>query len=247
MYGRLSIDAVGSGWNNVLAFDISRKKMIEYIPKIHKLGYKFNYVLDGTCIGNLEWTRKWQNKARRFLDWLVKIQVDSITISIPYLAELTRECYSALEIEVSHCAQVDTLLRAKRWEDLGVDVITLAPDAVSGNFELIKAIRKALNCQLQVMANESYLSVSTSYNYYSNRNTHLTQEFHRAIDSYAFVDNDKANFLFSDYNTRQRTWIKPGEVGAYEKAGIERIQLLENSLNTDMILKMAGIYSRLTN
>lgn len=247
MYGRLKVDAVGSGWNNVLTLNASRKEMIKYIPKMHKRGFKFNYIFDGTCIDNLEWTRKWQSKTRRFLDWLVKIQVDSITISIPYLAELIRECYPALEIEVSHCAQVDTLSRARRWEELGVDVITLAPDTVNGDFELLKKMRKTLKCQLQVMANEYYLSTSISYNYYSNRSTHLSQEFHRTRNLFSLLGGDNAKFSFGGGNMRQHAWIKPDEVGAYEEAGIERIKLLENSLNTDVIIRMADTYFRLTN
>jgi len=247
MYGRFNADVVGSGWNNVLSLDASRKKMIKHIPEIHKRGFKFNYILDGTCIDNLEWTRKWQNKMRRFLDWLVKIQVDSITISIPYLAELIRECHPVLEIEVSHCAQVDTLSRARRWEESGIDVITLAPDRVNGDFELIKKMRKALKCQLQVVANEYYLSTSISYNYCSNRTTHLSQESHRARNLLSLLGRNNAKFSFGGGNMKQHTWIKPNEVGAYEEAGIERIKLLENSLNTDAIVMMIDTYSCLTN
>ena len=247
IYGRLHLDAAGSGSGSVLAFDGSRKEMAEYVAKINKSGYRFNYIFDGTCCDNLEWTRKWQENVRCFLDWLVKTQVSSITISIPYLAEIIKKCYHTLGVEVSHCAQVDTLLRAKRWNDLGVDVITLAPDAVSGNFELIMSIKKALRCQLQLVANEFYLSQSTSYSAYSNRSSHLTQEFNQIGSHRMLRKEGQMNLMFGDNDINQHIWIKPDEVAAYEEVGIERIKLFENSLNTDAIFKMIGSYLSLAN
>jgi len=245
MYGRLNLDFIGTGQESLLACNVSSENIAQYILQMHRSGIKFNYILDGTCINNLEWTRRGQNSIRRLLDWLIKAQVDSVTISIPYLVGLIRKCYPALEIEVSHCAQVDTLLRAKRWEDSGVSVITLAPEAVNGNLELIKIIRRTLKCQLQVLADEYYLSASASYNYYSNRNTHLTQEPRSTGKLFSLLGGDNNKILFRGPAVRQHTLIHPDETSAYKEAGIERIKLLGSSLNTDTIIKIVSAYSRL--
>lgn len=240
LYGRLNCDFVGGSiiCNTVTGPFFSKKKLASYIIQIHKQGLKFNYVLDGTCLDNLEWTRSGQRKIRSFLDWLVKAQTDSITVSIPYLVELIRKCYSNLKIEVSQFAEVDTIQRARRWLDLGVDVITLAPYIIR-DFELLKIICNNLDCQLQLIVNDFSLASCISYSYYANRNTHLSQIFHRSRGS--LPPSCESQVVDNTINSQR---IKPEDINIYEEIGIDRIKLIASNVVNEGICKLIKAYSR---
>ena len=167
IYGKLKSDIVGGGRPSVLSAPVSKSTLAKDIALIHKYGLKFNYLLNSPFLHNMEWTRTGQKKIRSFLDWLSEIGVDCITLSIPYLLELIKKCYSHFGVSVSIFAGIDSPLRARYWEDLGADQITLSFVDMNRNFELIRQIRETVSCRLQLIANLLCLYGCPFYKYHS--------------------------------------------------------------------------------
>jgi len=245
IYGKLNSDFIGGGRLSAAIPFVSKKKVSRHISRMHRHGLKFNYLLNGTCIDNLEWTRRGQTKIRRLLNWLVEIKVDSVTVSVPYLAELIKMSYPSLKIEVSSFAGVDTAQRARRWEDLGVDVITLASYKVNRDFELLKAIRNNTSCRLQLIANNCCLDSCIHYSCHGNISTHASQIFHRS--RYTVVDSCKLLCVYLRLRYLDKIisskWIRPEDISIYEGIGIDRIKLADRQMTTEAICRIVKAYS----
>jgi collagenase-like PrtC family protease len=245
IYGKLNTDFIGGGRLSVAIPFVSKRKVAAHISRIHRYDLKFNYLLNGTCIDNLEWTRRGQARIRRLLSWLVEIGVDSVTVSIPYLAELIKVSYPTFKIEVSSFAGVDTVQRARRWEGLGVDTITLASYKVNRDFELLKTIRNNTSCRLQLIANNCCLDSCIHYSYHGNISTHASQIFHKS--KYTIVDPCKLLCVYLRLRYLDKIissgWIRPEDISIYEGIGIDRIKLVDRQMTTEAICRIVKAYS----
>lgn len=244
VYGKLALDDVGGGRTaSALAF-VSQKEADTHIKELHNKGFKFNYLLNAVCMDNLEFTRKGQKRLRRLLDWLAEIRVDSVTIANPYLTMWVKKNYPSFSITVSAMANVDSLNRAKFWEDLGVEKITFPGQTVNRNFGLIKMLRKSIKCKIQLIANNSCLWNCPTKIYHELMNSHASQSWHKCrgymFDYHLIMCRfrrlqDPVNFIRSD-------WIRPEDITFYEEFGVDSIKLVDRRLSTSMILKIIDAY-----
>ncbi len=59
VYGKLPADGVSGGRPRYLATPLSEADLGRYIGLLDRYGIAFNYLLNGACFGNREWTRSW--------------------------------------------------------------------------------------------------------------------------------------------------------------------------------------------
>jgi len=246
LYGKLPQDIVGGGRASVVLPSISRKRFVQYILQIHKNGLKFNYLLNSTCLDNLEWSISWQRKFRKFLDYLVVIGVDKVTISIPYLLELIKKQYPHLEVCVSIQTGIKSLHQAKFWEDLGADEITLFMD-INRNFPLLKKIRKEVNCKLRLIANLACLYGCPFYHYHANLQSHASQYSHISkgfVIDYCTLRCRLIRLMRPEEFIRSR-WIRPEDTEIYERLGIESLKLVNRDMKTEAICLIVNAYTEM--
>src|ERR1039458_2014568 len=67
VYGRFPPGGVSSGRPRYLATPLSEADLRRYIPRLDRHGIAFNYLLNGACFGNREWTRPWQKRVTALL------------------------------------------------------------------------------------------------------------------------------------------------------------------------------------
>ena len=67
VYGRFPTDGVSSGRPRYLATPLSEGDLRRYVRLLDHHGIAFNYLLNGTCFGNHEWTRPWQKRVTALL------------------------------------------------------------------------------------------------------------------------------------------------------------------------------------
>jgi len=244
VYGKLAEDFVGGGRCAYSLSVISRVDAAKYLQRVHKGNCEFNYLLNASCLAGREFTRGGRREIFRLLDWLVKIGVDSVTVSLPYLAEIITKSYPGLKIKVSVMAHVDSLEKAKFWESLGVRSITLLHTKVNRDFELLKKIRKHLKCELQLMANNHCL-----YNC-------PLEEYHELFSSHASqTRNSDGNFIFDYCYLTCRymklsdpallissPWIRPEDVHLYEGLGIDSIKIVDRRLASMDLIRIIQAY-----
>lgn len=244
LYGKLANDFVGGGRPSYSLFHVSKEEAAFHIQDIHRQGLVFNYLLNATCLNNFEWTISGQRQIRKLIDWLVKIRVGTVTVSIPYLLELIKKQYPHLKVVISTSAGVNSLERAKYWQDLGADEITLDSVTVNRNFRLIKKIREYVNCKLRLIAN-----VNCLYNC-------PFRSFHCANVSHASQSTNLIKGFFIDYsylkcsyqrsadptNLIRADWIRPEDICYYEDLGIDGIKLVDRNMPTKVISLIVNAY-----
>jgi len=243
IYGKLDCDPIGGGRPSFTLPFVDKRRVKEYIFKVHQYGLKFNYLLNAVCLGNIEWSVAGQKRIRGFLDWLTAIRVDAVTVSIPYLLELIKKRYPHFETKVSVCAAVCDPLQAKYWEDMGADTITLSPWAVNRSFKTLREIRQAVRCKLQVYANTRCLSGCPSVQYHYSSHSHSSRMNDReSIINYCRFS---CNYLILKQPWRliAACWIRPEDLPHYEKAGINSVKLSDRSMRTEQIQRIVEAYT----
>ncbi|MBN2482687.1 MAG: U32 family peptidase [Candidatus Omnitrophica bacterium] len=247
LYGALAYDPVGGGRPSFMLPHISRGRFKRHVKEVRDKGYRFNYLLNAVCLDNREFTRAGQRKIRHFLQWLIDSGVESVTVSIPYLLELIKHNYPTLTVSVSTMAGVDSLVRARYWESLGADKITLATtSSVIRNFPLLRLLKKQLRCEIQLIANLTCLSECPFWQYHAVSHAHASQSGHPSggfLIDYCFLRCnyiklcDPGEFIYS-------AWIRPEDVGYYEEIGIDSIKFANRPLSTSHVEKMLVSYSQ---
>jgi len=245
LYGKLANDFVGGGRSPLLLPNPSKRDVRLHIQEAHKNGLRFNYLLNALCLDNREFTISGQRKICKLLDWLTDLSVDTVTVSIPYLLQLIRKQYPHFKVCVSVLAGVNTPEKAKYWEDLGADSITLPSIDVVRDFSILRAIRKRVNCELQLIANNGCLLNCPFSKYHGLIVSHASQSMHKkqGFEFYYCLINCRFLKLKEPINFLRSDWIRPEDIRYYEEVGIDRIKLTERTASTELISKVVNAYT----
>jgi collagenase-like PrtC family protease len=244
IYGKLLFDEIGGGRPAFPLAFVSRRAAKRHIQKIRGLGIRFNYLLNGLCMDNREFTRAGQKRLNSLLEWIISAGTDKVTVANPYLFMMIRKRYPDLAVSVSALAGVDSVSRARFWESLGADTITFPGGSVNRDFALIKQLRKALRCRIQLIANNCCMLDCPFYTIHGMANAHASQSWHQCkgffLDYYVircrlFRLLDPVRFLRSD-------WIRPEDTGIYESMGVDSFKLTDRRLPTAILVKSIGAY-----
>lgn len=83
-----------------------------------------------------------------------------------------------MRVRVSVFAGVDHVRKAKMWEALGADCVVL--DSIPGKpeFKLLRVVRKAVRCELQLLVGNNFLQSCAPSPYQMNTLAHASQSGH---------------------------------------------------------------------
>lgn len=245
VYGKLGRDFIGGGRPSSMLGNGSRRAAARHIARLSAAGKPFFYLLNTGCLGNREWTRSGNREIDRLLAWLTEAGVAGVTVAVPYLAEYIRRKHPHFRLAASVLANVNSVEKAKYWEGLGAEVITLNHTEVNRDFRLISEIRSAVKCGLQVLANDNCLQGCPLFSYHHNIIAHASQSS-ESYGNYTFdycrltcrrmMLADPANFI-------KAAWIRPEDMAVYEKAGIDSFKLVDRTMTTEALEKVIGAYS----
>lgn len=244
VYGKLALDFIGGGRPPHALPQISKRKVSGYIREIHRYGLKFNYLLNSLCLNNKEFTIRGQRKIQKLLDWLIEINVDAVTVSIPYLLQLIKKRYPSLKVSISSQVNISAIKRAKYWQDLGADEITLSCLDVNRNFALLRAMRKGLNCKLRLIANNICLYNCPFYAYHALADSHFSQsdEYKRIMPVGYCTLSCRYRKAVDPAELIRSGWIRPEDIHYYEDIGIDKIKLVDRTMATAKILLVVNAY-----
>lgn len=244
IYGKLPRDFVGGGRASYTTGDTTRKRLEAHVKLARSLGIRFSYLLNASCLGNREWSRAGYREIRRLLDDVASLQVDSITVSIPYLAEIIKKHYPQFRVKVGIFANIDSPVRARFWENLGADSLVLESFSINRQFPLLKAIREAVSCDLQLIANFACLPRCPLQVYHMNGIAHGSN----TTDKTPFIDY--CVFKCSSMTLRDPTlliksnWIRPEDLPRYGRMGFTRFKILERNAPTEVLVARVRAYEQ---
>lgn len=246
LYGKLKYDFIGGGRPSFVLPDVSPKEASLHVQQAHRKGIRFNYVINASCMGNIESTIFGHKRLRRFLDWLININVDSVTVAIPYLFEIIKKQYPQLKACISVVTNVNSIEKARYWEGLGADSITLSLFELNRNFNLLRKIRKAVRCDLQLIANAHCLYQCPFSIYHYNCCSHASQKEHFLKGFMVEYCHPRCYYQRIKYpvNFIRSGWIRPEDMRHYEDVGINRLKLVDRGMSTRGILSIVNAYTK---
>jgi collagenase-like PrtC family protease len=244
VFGKLSRDPVGGGRASYMLAPVSRRKLEAHVREARKQGMAFDYLLNPACLGNYEFTSSFHRDLRRLLDWLSEAGIEWVTVSLPLLMEVVKARYPNLKVKVGVYAQVASPVRARFWEDLGADCITIEPNIANRDFPRLRAIRESVNCDLQLLANASCLKECPLSPYHMVGLSHASQSRgERFMIDYCLLKCSAAK-LAEPANYLMSPWIRPEDLHLYEAMGYSSFKILERDAPTDALVYRTRAYSQ---
>ncbi|TEU17128.1 MAG: hypothetical protein E3I25_03735 [Dehalococcoidia bacterium] len=244
IYGVLPTSMIGSGGRGAENVHMAENQAEEYIERAHSAGLKFDYILNAPSMVNMEWDENTHRELLEQIRWITSMGVDSVTVSIPYLIELIKRQFPQLDVRVSTIAHVSSVARAKLFESLGADSITLDIN-VNRDFTLLKAIRSAVNCGLTVLLNNLCL-YQCPYEYYHHDTLGHASQSYNPLNGYYedyCVLRCTLDRLWDISQAIKCRWVRPEDIHVYEEIGIDMFKTSGRSMPTERILNAATAYS----
>jgi len=241
MFGKLRSDRVGGGRAAFVAPRVERKQAEDYIRKVHDAGIAFNYLLNGTCLGNREMTSSGQKELRSLIEWTWDVGVRWYTVSIPYVAAVVRKMRPDAHIVVSMMAQVDSVERAKLWEGEGAEVVILFDNK---DFHLISALARHTALKIEVAANLSCMNRCHQTFHHGNVSSHASQDDEMGLYSLPLCEV-RCTYLkvLEPRRIIAGQWLRPQDVGVYESAGVHRLKILDRISPTSQLSRIVAAYA----
>lgn len=240
-YGTVSDNPVGSGRPAYQMAFVDRDNVIRAIEAAHKYNKKFNVLMNAACMSNQEYTGGKRNEIADFLKWLTQIGADMVTIANPYLIDMCRSKYPELKVSVSSFALVDSIESAKYYDWLGVSEITVR-NGIERNYRLLEKMQKAVNCDLQILVNQTCLYKCPLQQYHNCVISHKSQ---------SSTDSNKIDYcmlrctLMKYKDTSQiikSTWCRPEDIHIAESVGICRGKITDRNKSTEWLERAARAY-----
>ena len=145
---------------------------------------------------------------------------------------------------MSTIAHVNSVARAKLFESLGADSITLDIN-INRSFGALKAIRNTVGCELTVLMNNLCL-YQCPYEYYHHDGLgHASQNYNPLRGSYVdyCVLRCTLDRLRDVSQVIKCRWVRPEDIHIYEDIGIDMFKISSRAMPTEKILRAAKAYS----
>lgn len=242
IYGKLPYDVVAGGRPTYMSTPLSRRALAGYVDAVHQHGMAFNYLLNGACLGNQEWTKSFQKRLNKLLDWLSEIEVDTITVVLPFLLQIIKKRYPHFKVKVGIYAQVDTVKRAQYWEELGADGINLESFSINRDFEKLARIREAVDCELILIANHFCQPNCPFQIQHQNGFAHASGTNRHFLIDYPLLQCNFRRFR-NPTLLISSGWIRPRDLHHYEAMGYHTFKLIERNIPSEALLKRVRAYA----
>ncbi|BDH79392.1 MAG TPA: U32 family peptidase [Methanothermobacter sp.] len=207
----------------------------------HRHNIKFKLILNSSCLAGQHLTSNGYNIFRKYLEELETLNVDTVIVSDPYLVEMISKELQDLKVGVSCIAHVDSPQRAKFFEELGADEITVDTN-INRHFNLLEAIREATTCELKVIANEACLYKCPFRYSHFNLFSHITASPQIAIMGDYYFEKCISLRVRDPTLIIRSPWIRPEDIHEYEKIGIDIIKISGRANTTHWIINTMKSY-----
>ena len=244
LYGVSDHSIVGGGRPSFLLKKVSEEDIAKYIIKLHEKKIGFSYLLNAPCMNNMEYDPHYHKELLKYLQWISDIGADSVTVTIPFLIQLIKEQFPKLKIRVSTIAHVNSVNRAKFYEMLGADEITLDV-MINRDFKTLEQIQKTVKCKIIVLLTDGCLYQCPFRLYHYNTLGHASQTFQQFERNY--VDTCILNCSIIKFSNPTEVlkarWVRPEDLSHYEAIGIDDFKIAGRRMSTQWIINSVKAFS----
>lgn len=231
-----------------------RKLFEGYIQNIRDIGLQFNYTMNASYIGPLAEIYDKQVLIKDYIKYLLEIGVNTITVSLPIIAELIREVDDRIGIEVSTIAHIDSVAQIQMWyEKYGVTKIC---NNVTKNREIGFLRNAAMFCErknivLTLIANE-FCSNGTN-NAIDCAGGCIYRDHCYSLQSEGYTEEDMKNMkgypmsICDESRKHPVAWLKsnfirPEDMSLYNVVGINHFKITGRTASYEFIKKVIKAY-----
>lgn len=195
-----------------------------YVQYSKSKGIDFNYSLNGSCMGNREFTEKGARELRDFLVKLRQAGITRLTVTLPSVMELVKSLKLGFEIKVSIICQITNANKALTYKNTGVDRLVV-DESLNRDFEKLRQVRETFGEKTEIIAN------SMCYKDCTFRMFHYNQTAHDSVNKYG-------ESIITYYNHRCMTkraetpsnflklcWVRPEDLKYYTEIGIQYFKI----------------------
>ncbi len=245
VYGKLQADAVGGGRMSQVLPTVSLDGVRAHAGLCREHGIAFNYLLNAAASDNMEYTRAGQDELARLVDKLWEMEITHFTVATPYLLKFLKARHPQARVKISVFAQVGDARKARQWEEMGADEIVLDSLLVNREFRVLERIRRAVKIDLQLLVNNNCDYGCSLSPYHMNvlaAGSRTGSKTQGIMPDYCYLHctaqklREPARFLIAD-------WVRPEDLGLYEKIGYDNFKLSGRNMPTEVLVKRLKAYS----
>lgn len=217
-YGNLNPSPIeiSSGRSSRGLPEIKLQELGEYVAHGKRLGIDFNYTINAPCTGNQEFSTRGRRRILRFVEQLLEIGIEHLTISSPSLLQVIKGHFPQVQVTISTIAQIDSVIAARSFEEMGASRIVLAED-ITRQFYLMRMIKRFIKIPLEIIVNtRCFFSCpyrSMDYNYLAHvggsSNAPDVRDYYKWICT--------GYLLSAPLEWMKMRWIRPEDLGLYKE------------------------------
>ena len=244
IYGKLTSDYFGGGRPSFYLPQVNRWQLEKYVKKTREQGIEFNYLLNSSAMGNVEYTTNGQRNMEELLEWLDQIGVGTITVANVYLLRLVKSRHPRIKVRVSSHRYTDSPRKVRFWVENGADFIVVSEVNIHREFRILEAMQKAAgSIELQLIVNNwCRLDCAIAGNHAAGLSSASQQGGNGfPLDYCSLICNcirlrEPANYL-------RANWIRPEDIHLYEELGFQNFKIVERNTPTQILLERVKAYS----
>ncbi|MBS5081638.1 MAG: U32 family peptidase [Clostridiales bacterium] len=223
VYGQLTDqNFLGSGRPMDMIPKVDWNKLEKYVSYANSKNIQFNYTMNATCLGNLEFTREGIKKIRNFLEMLYEMGIHSLTIAIPALIEMTKLSKYDFEVKASTLCDILNANKAVGYKKLGADRIVVH-ESINRDFQALRSIREAFGPKVELITNVICHKNCIYRPFHQNQGSHdLNAD--EASSTY-YPHRCMMNRIEGPDNYLKLNWIRPEDIHLYTGIGIEYFKI----------------------
>jgi collagenase-like PrtC family protease len=198
---------------------VDLKALQNYLEYSKAKGIDFNYSLNGSCMGNREFTEKGAADIRRFLYKLYDIGVRRLTIALPSIIELVKSTGLDFEIKVSIICQITNANKALQYKKLGAARLVV-DESVNRDFVNLKKIREAFGAKTEIIINSMCHKDCIYRMFHYNQTAHdSVDKLHSSIITY-YNHRCMLKRAEAPENFLKLCWVRPEDLHYYSEIGV---------------------------
>lgn len=233
---------------------MSEEDFKNYVDKLSQIGVSFNYTLNTSFLGSKEKIQQNEFEIMRYVSFLIDSGVKTITVTLPYVAELIRRVSKNIGIEVSTIAHIDTVSQVKLWyERYGISKVCINLNK-NREINFLKSVANYCNKNgiiVSLLANEfcgngSMLandSCATGCIY----RDHCYQLHSIGYEKNAFLENNYPMGNCISSRSKSVIWLKmnfirPEDTALYNTIGINHFKITGRTGETEHLKRVIRSY-----
>jgi collagenase-like PrtC family protease len=241
LFGGLPDALIASGRPSSQIRPVSVSNVRQLIARVHAKKWTFDYNVNSSCLANKEVTRGGFKAIIKYLEGIVDLGVDALTITNTNLIGIVKKNFPTMKVNLSTYQKVADVAQARRFEDLGVDLIMLSEHA-NRDFKTLRAIRKAVKCQLALIANVGCVYDCPNALTHANSTAHSGAKGENTLFTDPFMLYCFNKRISSHEEVVKIRWIRPEDVAHYEDLGIDVLKIIDRNSTTQALAERVKAY-----